>query len=403
VGIQVSPENVVGRNRLIDQIWRKLRKHSIRFTAERRVGKTTVMRKMLAECRPGTELVFVDLEKVDSPHRFTEVLLTEMKPWLSRTQNAAGWLQGFLTEIHGVEIAGVIKIPDGNRIGWKAMLEKTFARVCSQHPDTLLVLLLDELPYMLQKIAAKRKTRGDARTCGPRNPRHLAGHASTARELAHDLRRIRRPASRVDRLEGNTACQSTSQRHALGSDRGLEHVGRRHVGQTPAEGRRRSVVEADEERFPGELASLTDRVPFYLERVVARLAELDGPVSVEHAHQVVRQQMTDDHDAWEMEHFRTRLEIYYPGTSTDANGRSITNESVARALLDILAVTSTPQTIDQVWAAMKAQMALDDRHEIVRLLTSLAQDHYLIADTEKRYSFRFPLIRRWWILAQGLS
>lgn len=72
-------------------------------------------------------------------------------------------------------------------------------------------------------------------------------------------------------------------------------------------------------------------------------------------------------------------------------------------LLDILAVASTPQTIDQVWAAMKAQMALDDRHAIVRLLTSLAQDHYLTADTEKRYAFRFPLIRQWWILAQGLS
>jgi AAA+ ATPase superfamily predicted ATPase len=101
MGIQVAPENVLGRDRLIDQIWRKLEKHSIRFTAERRIGKTTVMRKMLAERRSGTELIFIDLEKVDSPHRFTEVVLTEIKPWLSRTQNVAGWFQKFLAEIQG--------------------------------------------------------------------------------------------------------------------------------------------------------------------------------------------------------------------------------------------------------------------------------------------------------------
>ena len=39
------------------------------------------------------------------------------------------------------------------------------------------------------------------------------------------------------------------------------------------------VATADSELLPHELAVLTDRVPFYLERVVARLAELEGPVS----------------------------------------------------------------------------------------------------------------------------
>ncbi len=403
MGIQVDPRNVVGRDRLIDHIWRKLAKSSIRFTAERRIGKTTVMRKMLAERQPGTELIFIDLEKVDSPHRFTEVMLTEMKPWLSRTQKAAGLFQGFLADIEGVEIAGVIKIPDGDRIGWKAMLEKTFARVCSHQPDTLLVLLLDELPYMLQKIAAKEKRAGTqehaaleildtlrAMRAQHANLRMIFAGSVGLHHVLTDLRATQLASQPVNDMplvpiEALSLPDAVTLAKRLLKDEGVP------------------VVVADEERLPRELASLTDRVPFYLERVVARLAELDGPVSVEHAYQVVRQQMTDDHDAWQMEHFRTRLEIYYPGTSTDANGRPITNESVARALLDILAVASTPQTIDQVWAAMKAQMALDDRHEIVRLLTSLAQDHYLIADTEKRYAFRFPLIRRWWILAQGMS
>jgi hypothetical protein len=71
--------------------------------------------------------------------------------------------------------------------------------------------------------------------------------------------------------------------------------------------------------------------------------------------------------------------------------------------LDIMAVSDDPQSIDEVWAAVKASFAVADKEPIIRLLKSLAQDHYLISDTEKRYSFRFPLIRKWWVLAQGLS
>ncbi len=51
MAIQIDPNNVIGRDKRIERIWKKLRKDSIRFTAERRVGKTTVMTKMAAEPR----------------------------------------------------------------------------------------------------------------------------------------------------------------------------------------------------------------------------------------------------------------------------------------------------------------------------------------------------------------
>jgi len=76
--------------------------------------------------------------------------------------------------------------------------------------------------------------------------------------------------------------------------------------------------EASIEELSHSLATETDRVPFYLQRVVARLAELDRPV------------------------------------------------------------------------------VLDD-------VRNMVNHHHLISDETKRYSFRFPLIQKWWILAQGLS
>jgi hypothetical protein len=361
------------------------------------------MKKMLAEPRPGTAVLFLDLEKADSPRRFTEVLLQEVKPLLSTKQKAAGWFEKFLTDIGGTEIGGVIKIPEGDRIGWKGTLDKAFDRVCSQNAETQVVLLLDELPYMLQKIAAYEKQAG------------TMDHA--ALEMLDSLRALRHKHANLRMIFAG----SVGLHHVLTELRQTEFASQPVNDMPPVEigglaladavtlarrwleAEKIQIAPADRELLPNELAVLTDRVPFYLERVVARLAELEGPVSVQDAREIVRQHLTDDNDVWEMEHFRGRLKIYYHGSSDDANGRPILNASLASAILDILAMTPTPLTIDEVWAAMKARMTLDNRDQIIQLLKSLAQDHYLSSDPEKRYAFRFPLIRQWWVLAQGIS
>jgi hypothetical protein len=48
-------------------------------------------------------------------------------------------------------------------------------------------------------------------------------------------------------------------------------------------------------------------------------------------------------------------------------------------------------------------MRFENRDDAVELLKSLARDHYLIRDDAGRYRFRFPLIQKWWRLAQGLN
>jgi hypothetical protein len=104
-----------------------------------------------------------------------------------------------------------------------------------------------------------------------------------------------------------------------------------------------------------------------------------------------------------MEHFRSRLRIYYPGEMSDAGRQPVAMRVVASAVLDILATATEPLTVDRVWQELRARLPLTERQEIPGLLGLLVKDHYLISDEEKRYSFRFPLIQTWWILAQGLN
>lgn len=150
------------------------------------------------------------------------------------------------------------------------------------------------------------------------------------------------------------------------------------------------------------IAQQTDCVPFYIERIVSRLAEQDETVVESSVDRMINRQLVDDKDDWEMKHFRDRLKIYYKGSVVDVNGVSLTWSLVSRRILDHIACEDQPQSIDAVWAAVTAKMALDDRDAVVELLSFLAQDHYLIADDMKRYTFRFPLIRRWWLTAHGL-
>ena len=153
MAIQVSPRGVVGRDRLIERIWKRLERESVRFLAERRVGKTSVLKKMAAQPPAGFHPIYLDLEKIHSADRFVEVLLGELRSLMSATDKAAKRFGDFLTLFGGTELGGMVKIPELGQRDWQKAVEKTFHAICANNPDTLFVLMFDELPYMLQSIA----------------------------------------------------------------------------------------------------------------------------------------------------------------------------------------------------------------------------------------------------------
>ena len=153
MALQVAPAGVVGRDRLIQRIWQRLSDKSERFLAERRVGKTSVLKKMAAEPPAVFHPIFLDLEKVHSVDRFVEVLLGELKSLMSTKDKAAKGFGDILAMFGGTEVAGMVKIPELGKRDWQKAIEKTFQAICANNPDKVIVLMFDELPYMLQSIA----------------------------------------------------------------------------------------------------------------------------------------------------------------------------------------------------------------------------------------------------------
>ena len=390
---QLASKNVVGRDRLVQQIWKMLRKNSIVFTAERRIGKTTVMQKMEEEVPDGVIATYLDLEKIDTAHRFVEVLLDKVKDLLPKTRKARKAFAGLLNSLNGIEIGGVIKIPSNDKKDWQPALEKTLACVCEHHDESMILFLLDELPYMLQKISVRE--------------RKEENQANSALAILDSLRAIRAEQSNLRMIYSG----SIGLHHVINSLRGNEYATQPlnemetieigSLDRSDAEELAKRLLDEEEiecenkEAVINEIAEQADCVPYYIEGLINRFMLADKVITPLEVQKQVRLNLTDDNDHWEMEHFRTRIPIYYPENIEMGDRILLPKETVVFKILDILSVAKAPQSIDQVCADLKAEFPLEDRMVVVQLLKNLSMDHYLISDEQKNYSFRFPLIQKW--------
>jgi hypothetical protein len=101
--------------------------------------------------------------------------------------------------------------------------------------------------------------------------------------------------------------------------------------------------------------------------------------------------LTTAHDPCQLRHFRSRIGSYFP-----------TEKKIVLALLDHAAVAPAGVEMGVLQNVAKLAENVDD--EVVRdLLRRLTLDHYLTRNADGRYAFRHALVRRWWVLDQGVN
>ena len=82
-GGELGLDEVVGRDSLIRGLWRTLELQSVVLIAERRIGKTSVIKKMVAECPEGRVALFRDVEGLDTPSAFAERVYHDLEEYLA--------------------------------------------------------------------------------------------------------------------------------------------------------------------------------------------------------------------------------------------------------------------------------------------------------------------------------
>jgi hypothetical protein len=380
-GGRLSPVEVVGCDAFIAAMWDSLTRQSVVLEAERRMGKTSVLRKMAAEPAIGTCPIKRSLQGFHSPEEFVRGLIADTERVLPGVLKRS---LGSRLRKAGVRRLGVsvvsVEFEPASEQSWKDVATDAIA-VLDREPNVSIVLLWDELPHMVANIRDRR---------GPLVARELLDHLRGLRET-HERARMVFCGSvglhHVVRELRTSGSMWVPTHDMLVMD--LPPLGEDDAIQLARDLLRNEGVRCDDvESVAVEIASETDRVPYYIHHTIKELINRQGVRQADGAdadlvRTVVSESLADPLDPWQLQHYIDRIENYYDGDA-----------AVVKAILDVVARASAPPTIETIHARLGAELVPPSREGIRELLVLLCKDHYLGAGPN--FSFRLDLLGRVW-------
>jgi len=383
-GGTVTGGAIIGREVEIADIWRKLETRSIVLSAERRVGKTSILRKISEQPRDGWKAFLVLVESARHPIDCVEAVYTEAERqevpsrkavWLSKIKAAydkAAQVQ-----------AGGWRLPQLSS-GWKSLLRLLIDDIAEHSPAPVLIMI-DEFPLMVANIAA--------------DPGALA------MEVLDTLREIRQKYEGTGNIRFlfsgsiglHLILQHLKAAHGYkGSptnDMALKVLGgmSRHDTELMCQSYldEEGIERKNPEAFADQMFASTDGLPLYIQYVCDQFqAHAAKSVEPDQIVGIVRQML----DSRELEWFRNaaqRIDTYYARLGASER---------AFAILALLSRESGFVSEELVIHYLLSQMPVE-RKAVTDTLELLLDDNYLVRDTsggERTYRFRYVLMRDWW-------
>lgn len=388
---------VFGRDKIVELIWKRLEEKSIVFVAERRVGKTTVLDEIKDKYDDSCIVIYSDLEKISSPIELVENVLNSTYEYQSKRGKAFKLFEDAKGLFSNIDQIGKVKFSKEREKDWKSLLQKTIHSICEQSEERV-VFLWDEIPYMLQKINSNEKKKDITESSAIEimdTLRALMGEIDNLRFVytgSIGLHHV------ISEIAGDLASQPTNDMDTIP----LHPLTEKYAREMTESYLKKESVEYTDSAIINVICNECDRVPFYMEKVIKKLSLLDE-VTVDVTKEEIAKIIIDANNELEMEHFRERLPKYYTGTVKDVKGNKIKKADVAKELLNFLAISDEPKSIDGCDMYLKSVYSIEKRDLTIKLLDFLAKDYYIAKDLENKYSFCFSLIRRWWIMAEGLE
>ncbi len=384
-GGQVSPEQTVGRDAFIAELWEILPAQSIYMNDLRRIGKTQIMKKMHAEPRPRWSTVYRDVSSCGTAEEFATLAYRLSHEVLGRQKRSLRTMSELLGKMAGTEVAGILKLPDGSAAPWKEVLSRTFADIdeemTAQGEQARMAFFWDEIPYLLDKIASNE------------TPIVAMEVLDVLRALGQDHDRVRLVLSGSIGL--HHVLKSLRQSGYNGSP--LNRMAQVQPGpleSTEAIALAQRLIDASGRDFDQPdtaaacLATVVGYVPFYIHKLVSRLPK-GTPITSQLIEESLDREIQSDQNDWDLLHYRTRISKYYAG-----------EKKLAMAILDAVSVEQ-PIRFSDLLKQLRAQMNVDDEN-VRDTLRLLCMDHYLMRNDQNEYRFYLDIIRRWWRLDRDL-
>lgn len=388
--------DIVGRDVFVAQLSQRLEAQSLILVAERRIGKTHVLTKLKGLENLKRIVIYRDLESLETVEEFVQAVFKDLTSHRKIGDKLLELIEKATRYVLKTDISidgNSIKLPEIPVKHWKQLLQSGVAEAIKALGDVQIVMLWDELPLMLQKIA------GTTGLAGAR-----AGNPQLAMEILDVLRELRQH-------------HTTHLRMVYTGSIGLHHVLRelkaRGYANAPTNDMLKvevppltlkdaaalalrlitsnNILVSDEqtkEALSAHIAAEVDGFAFYVHHVLAALQRGDQQAaSIEVVNHILKNATAqDDHNTWELAWYRDRSQTYYG-----------TDQPLCLALLDAIAAAEHGVKVPLLIQAIGASYPQISRDKWLELVELLAQDFYVQRDPEtKKLQFKFKLVLSWW-------
>jgi len=156
-----EPEELYGRQHVINYIWEQLSGNNIFLVAPRRFGKTGVMNHLLRIPRSGYLPVYLEVEELHDPERFGAALIaslleqSKLRKIISGIKNLPETVLNFISSrIENIKIAEFeIELRDLVKNSWDTVTRTLILEM--EKADETILFIIDEFPQFIENVARK--------------------------------------------------------------------------------------------------------------------------------------------------------------------------------------------------------------------------------------------------------
>lgn len=155
-GGTVPPDQVIGREKEIEELWKILETQGFVLFAERRFGKSSLIRKMAHDGNPTFVCIYLQIQSVDSGFELANRLKDKSLELRLIDKTISDTIQETLKKVKS--LGGIIELREQN-LTWEKAITDLIRAVLSNSNGKKLVIFLDEFSLMLDKLEPSEAAR----------------------------------------------------------------------------------------------------------------------------------------------------------------------------------------------------------------------------------------------------
>ncbi len=393
VGSPTREEDFWFRKEFLKNLWASIKKHNVLLIAPRRIGKTSVMYRMLDYPKDNWLVIHLNVEEIRTPGDFLITLVDaihEHQPaYLKALATSWDFLKGLLSRVEKIE-AYEFKIElrksEDLKKSWQERATQLMDRAINS--DQKVLFIIDELPDMLNGM--------------------LACSVSEYEAFLHWFRRIRERSlqSHVRWLVGGSVnlIASLDQRGKVKlindlKPEILEAFSHLEVEEFVTHMFKKHRVLFEATVIPRVLDLLGAPIPYFLQMLTQELyrkwkRNRTEPMTADVVTEVFNKTLLGEMARDKLLHYRSRIDIHYPPEEREAacfllNRLSLSNDGISRA-----ALLHLYREVEETKSGGRKGQALNQSFQ--RLLLYLQSDFYIGETRDGHYDFASRLLKTWW-------